>query len=186
MSGIRLTGFESLAGSIRLAGNRARAAPRRMPGWLVSWRQVGPLAIVPLLLFAVSMLLFLAVSFFDYDRVGIYPAFILDSHHDVFTNPATYERFIGGHNVLATAGGPIAVLADRCRLAGAAEEPHVSGRVAAVEYQGALVRVSLVTEPGDEVSALVPEAVFYAQPVQPGDPATLVWSQQDTHHLSEV
>lgn len=70
-----------------------------MPGWLVSWRQVGPLAIVLLLLFAVPMLLFLAVSFFDYDRVGIYPAFILDSYHDVFTNPARYERFIGGHNV---------------------------------------------------------------------------------------
>jgi putative spermidine/putrescine transport system ATP-binding protein len=105
----------------------------------------------------------------------------------VFDRPISpfIARFIGGHNVLATPGGPIAVRADRCRLAAASEGPHVSGRVAAVEYQGALVRVSVITEPGDEVSALLPDAVFYAQPVQPGDPATLVWSQHDTHRLSE-
>lgn len=94
MSGVRLSGLESLAGSIRFAGSGARAAPRRMPGWLASWLQVGPLAIVLLLLFAVPMLLFLAVSFFDYDRVGIYPAFIFDSYRDVFTNPATYEIYL--------------------------------------------------------------------------------------------
>ena len=94
MSGVRLTRLESLAGSIRLAGRRAGAAPQRMPGWLVSWLQVGPLAIVLLVLFAIPMLLFLAVSFFDYDRVGIYPAFIFDSYHDVFTNPATFEIYL--------------------------------------------------------------------------------------------
>jgi putative spermidine/putrescine transport system permease protein len=94
MSGIRLTGFGSLAGSIRAAHSHALAAPRRIPGWLVSWLQVGPLAIVLLGLFAIPMLLFLAVSFFDYDRVGIYPAFIFDSYHDVFTNPATYDIYL--------------------------------------------------------------------------------------------
>jgi putative spermidine/putrescine transport system permease protein len=94
MSGTRLTGFQSLAGSIRYAGTRGRTTPRRMPGWLVSWLQAGPLAIVLLLLFFIPMLLFLAVSFFDYDRVGIYPAFIFDSYHDVFTNPATYEIYL--------------------------------------------------------------------------------------------
>ena len=107
---------------------------------------------------------------------------------EVFDRPVSpfIARFIGGHNVLQTPVGPIAVRADRCRLAAAAEEPHVSGRVAAVEYQGALVRVSLVTELGDEVSALLPDTVFYAQPIQPGDPATLVWSLHDTHRLSEA
>jgi len=94
MSSTRLTGFQSLAGSIRYAGTRGRTTPRRMPGWLVSWLQAGPLAIVLLLLFFIPMLLFLAVSFFDYDRVGIYPAFIFDSYHDVFTNPATYEIYL--------------------------------------------------------------------------------------------
>jgi len=107
---------------------------------------------------------------------------------EVFDRPVSrfIARFIGGHNVLATPSGPIAVRADRCRLAATTDEPHVSGRVAAVEYQGALVRVSLVTDPGDEVSALVPDSVFYAQPVQPGDPATLAWSAHDTHRLNEA
>jgi putative spermidine/putrescine transport system ATP-binding protein len=107
---------------------------------------------------------------------------------EVFDRPVSpfVARFIGGHNVLATPSGAIAVRADRCRLAAAAEEPYVSGRVAAVEYQGALVRVSLVTAPGEEASALLPDAVFYAHPVRAGDPATLVWSQHDAHHLNEA
>lgn len=107
---------------------------------------------------------------------------------EVFDSPVSpfIARFIGGHNVLATPSGPIAIRADLCRLAAAGNGPHVSGRVSAVEYQGALVRVSLVTEPGDEVSALLPDAVFCARPVQPGDPATLAWSQQDVHQLSEI
>ena len=109
------------------------------------------------------------------------------SPREVFDSPSSafIARFIGGHNVLATPGGPIAIRADRCRLGAAAGQPHVSGRVAAVEYQGPLVRVALATDGGDEVAALLPDAVFYAQPVQPGDAATLVWSPQDTHRLSE-
>lgn len=94
MSGVRLTWIQALAGT----GQRARRAPdhaaRRMPGWVMSWLQAGPLAIVLLVLFAIPMVPFLAVSFFDYDRVGIYPAFLFDSYHDVFTNPATYEIYL--------------------------------------------------------------------------------------------
>ena len=106
---------------------------------------------------------------------------------EVFNRPvnAFIAQFIGGHNVLTMPDGPIAVRADRCRLGPATEQPNVSGRVAAVEFQGALVRVSLATERGAEFSALVPDSVFYMQPVQPGDPVTLVWSQGDAHRLSE-
>ncbi len=82
--------------------------------------------------------------------------------------------------------GPIAMRADRCRLGSAEEGPHVSGRVTAVEYQGAMVRVAVTTEPGDEVSALVPDQMFYRKPVEPGDPATLVWAEEDTHALVDA
>ncbi len=61
----------------------------RLPPWLVSWLQVGPLALVLIVLFALPTVLFLVVSFFDYDRVGIYPAFMLDNYHDLLTTPAT-------------------------------------------------------------------------------------------------
>jgi putative spermidine/putrescine transport system ATP-binding protein len=111
---------------------------------------------------------------------------------DVFERPLSgfIARFIGGHNVLPGADGPIAVRADRCRLGapaeGPPEGPHVSGRIAAVEYQGAMVRVALATDGGDEASALLPDSVFYAKPVAPGEAATLVWSDRDAHALAEA
>ena len=54
-----------------------RAGQDRCAPWLVSWLQVSPLALILLVLFALPTVLFLVVSFFDYDRVGIYPAFML-------------------------------------------------------------------------------------------------------------
>jgi putative spermidine/putrescine transport system ATP-binding protein len=110
---------------------------------------------------------------------------------EVFETPASafIARFIGGHNVLPGACGPIAVRADRCRLGpvgSVGNEPHVTGRIAAVEYQGSMVRVSLATDGGDEASALVPDAQFYTAPVEPGDPATLLWAERDAHVLAEA
>ncbi len=49
----------------------------RLPLGVVSWLQVGPLAIVLIAMVALPAFLFLVVSFFDYDRTGIYPAFML-------------------------------------------------------------------------------------------------------------
>jgi putative spermidine/putrescine transport system ATP-binding protein len=106
----------------------------------------------------------------------------------VFERPVNpfIARFIGGHNVLPSPSGPIAIRADRCRLGLAGNGPHVSGRVSVVEYQGTMVRVAVTTEPGDEVSALVPDELFHRQPVEPGDAATLVWSEQDVHHMAQA
>jgi len=107
---------------------------------------------------------------------------------EVFERPVNpfIARFIGGHNVLPGPGGPIAVRADRCRLGPPGDDPHVSGRVSVVEYQGTMVRVAVTTDPGDEVSALVPDELFHRQPVQPGDAATLVWSEQDVHRMAQA
>ena len=105
---------------------------------------------------------------------------------EIFERPVNpfIARFIGGHNVMAGPGGPIAVRADRCRLGMPGDGPHVSGRVTVVEYQGTSVRVALATDPGDEVAALVPDGMFMQNPVVPGDPATLVWSEQDVHQMA--
>jgi putative spermidine/putrescine transport system ATP-binding protein len=108
---------------------------------------------------------------------------------EVFERPASafIARFIGGHNVLPGERGLIAVRADRCRLGGyGAAGPSVSGRVAAVEYQGAMVRVALATDGGEEASALLPDGDYYARPVEPGDAATLVWSERDVHVLADA
>jgi putative spermidine/putrescine transport system permease protein len=72
------------------------ALPRlrlRLQPWVVSWLQVGPLALVLLVLFAAPTLLFFVISFFDYDRVGIYPAFILDNYRELLTTPATLRVY---------------------------------------------------------------------------------------------
>jgi len=107
---------------------------------------------------------------------------------EIFERPLNpfIARFIGGHNVLDGPDGPIAIRADRCRLGTSSEGPHVDGRVTAVEYQGTMVRVGLITDPGEEVAALVPDGLFHAQPVAPGDPATLVWSEQDVHLMASA
>jgi putative spermidine/putrescine transport system ATP-binding protein len=107
------------------------------------------------------------------------------SPREIFERPASafIARFIGGHNVVPTPGGAVAVRADRCRIGSPGNGPHLSGRVAAVEYQGPVVRVALETQSGDQAAALLPDHLFFAGPVQPGDPATLVWSEADAHRL---
>jgi putative spermidine/putrescine transport system ATP-binding protein len=109
----------------------------------------------------------------------------LGSPREVFEHPASsfVARFIGGHNVLPGEGGLTAIRADRCRLGAAGSGPYLSGRVVAVEYQGPLVRVALDTELGGQATALMANKLFYTDPVEPGEWATLVWSGEDTHTL---
>jgi putative spermidine/putrescine transport system permease protein len=65
-----------------------------LPPQAVSWLQVSPLALVLVVLFALPTVLFLVVSFFDYDRTGIYPAFIFDNYRDLLTTPATIRVYV--------------------------------------------------------------------------------------------
>ncbi len=110
------------------------------------------------------------------------------SPREVFERPVSpfIARFIGSHNVLNGPDGTIAVRADRCRLGTPGDGPFVTGRVTAVEYQGAMVRVAMATDPGSEAAALVPDHEFYAKPVAPGDPATLIWAARDAHIMPEA
>jgi putative spermidine/putrescine transport system ATP-binding protein len=107
---------------------------------------------------------------------------------EVFDRPAAafVARFIGGHNVLGGPGAQVAVRADRCRLAAApdADGPGVRGTVSLVEYQGASVRVALTTEQGEDAVAILPDAVFFADPVGVGQPAWIGWSAADAHPLN--
>ena len=66
----------------------------RVRPWVVSWLQVAPLALILLTLFALPTFLFLTVSFFDYDRTGIYPAFMLDNYRELFASSATYRVYL--------------------------------------------------------------------------------------------
>jgi len=104
---------------------------------------------------------------------------------EIFEHPASafIARFIGGHNVLAMPHGLAAIRADRCRIGQAENGAGCSGRIVAVEYQGPVVRVALETPAGEQASAILPDSLFFAAPVRPGEAATLVWSEQDVHYV---
>jgi putative spermidine/putrescine transport system permease protein len=74
---------------------RDKRARRRsgFPAWAVSWLQVLPLTSILVLMCALPTALFLVVSFFDYDRTGIYPAFLLDSYREIFTSASTLRVY---------------------------------------------------------------------------------------------
>jgi putative spermidine/putrescine transport system ATP-binding protein len=109
------------------------------------------------------------------------------SPREVFDRPAAafVARFIGGHNVLGVEGRQVAVRADRCRLATAPDAGGhgVRGTVSMVEYQGASVRVALSISGQEDAVAILPDAVFFADPVEVGQPAWIGWAPGDAHPL---
>src|SRR5258708_16424315 len=58
-----------------------------------SWFQIAPLVIVLALFFGLPMLVVLAVSFFDFDRTDIVPAFIFDNYVDPFSSFVTLPLY---------------------------------------------------------------------------------------------
>jgi putative spermidine/putrescine transport system permease protein len=82
------------AATIRATAWRPRRRTLRPAPWMISWLQVSPMAIIMVVLFALPTLLFFVISFFDYDRTGMYPAFLWDNYHDLFTTPTTYRIYL--------------------------------------------------------------------------------------------
>ncbi|WP_158818865.1 ABC transporter ATP-binding protein [Methylocapsa sp. S129] len=109
------------------------------------------------------------------------------SAREIFEKPNTafVARFIGGHNVIATPGGQVAVRADRCRLGSAGSLTSLSGHAANIEYLGPMVRVSVATDNGLDAAALIPDELFFTAPVDIGHAVTLIWSERDAHALSD-
>jgi putative spermidine/putrescine transport system ATP-binding protein len=108
-----------------------------------------------------------------------------DTPQAVFEKPATefVARFLGGHNVLSTPGGKIALRADRLRLATSAEPKRLEATVSAVEYQGVNYSLSLEDGP-QELSAIMDAGAFLSAPVNVGDRVGLSWRDADVHPLS--
>jgi putative spermidine/putrescine transport system permease protein len=59
----------------------------------VSWLQVAPLTLVLLVFFGVPMVLVAVVSFFDYGRLQIIPAFIFDNYLELFQSNLTLRLY---------------------------------------------------------------------------------------------
>ena len=66
----------------------------KLPPALVSWLQVSPLAVILIVFFGLPMLVVVAVSFFDFDRMTIVPTFILDNYQDLLTSDLTLRLYL--------------------------------------------------------------------------------------------
>jgi len=106
---------------------------------------------------------------------------------EIFNAPRTefVARFIGGHNIIQVEGRKVSVRTDRIRLL-----PQPNGGISQpvtvrdVEYQGTAVFVSLVSEDGRELTAVIPERTFYERPFAVGDNAAVEWDRTDVHELA--
>ncbi|WP_417267912.1 ABC transporter ATP-binding protein [Celeribacter baekdonensis] len=99
----------------------------------------------------------------------------------VWNTPRTefVARFMGGHNVISLNGTKVALRADEVTLG----EAGLAATVTSVEYQGAHVAMTSVTNAGEEVLALVPEDQFFQMPKNPGDAVRLAWDEGRVHRL---
>jgi putative spermidine/putrescine transport system ATP-binding protein len=104
---------------------------------------------------------------------------------ELFDRPRTafVARFMGGHNLIPTAGGgEIAVRCDRTRLA-AGGQGALPATVAGVEYTGTGFSVALTGAGGEEYAVTLPEAALHARPLSPGDSVSLAWDETDVRPL---
>ncbi len=103
---------------------------------------------------------------------------------EVFNRPSTefVARFLGGHNVITAQGAKQALRTDQTRVA--RNGSGLPATITSVEYQGAQVSVTLGGALGDEITALMPEAAFFAAPLRPGEAAVVTWNDADLHRLT--
>ena len=121
------------------------------------------------------------------------------SPHQIYNFPKNefVTRFMGGHNVIDTPQGRIGVRTDRIQVHNPALESTLDAQhslravVSDVEYQGSYVLLGLHLhgEPRDahataDLSVMLPEADFAAQPRALGDTVDLHWGTQDVHVLA--
>ncbi len=112
------------------------------------------------------------------------------SPREVFNAPATefVARFIGGHNVIPTDHGNVAVRADRMSLSrgNGATNARLRAIVRAVEYRGTHVEVALDSDAAPDLAALLTDAAYDADPFGPGDAVSVNWAESQVHRLSPV
>ncbi|PUB15534.1 ABC transporter ATP-binding protein [Yoonia sediminilitoris] len=104
---------------------------------------------------------------------------------DVFNAPKTrfVAQFMGGHNVIALPDGHFAIRTDAVGVT-SADAGLIEAQVTAVEYQGTHVSLSSRITGDQEVTALVPDDTFFANPHHPGDRIGLHWDAKNLHQLT--
>jgi putative spermidine/putrescine transport system ATP-binding protein len=109
------------------------------------------------------------------------------SPQELFNAPRTefVARFMGGSAVISADRGKIAVRSDRLRVTRGGAGAALGAVVAGAEFQGAHVALSLRTHRDDEITALLTDAAFAADPFAPGEAVGLHWAPEDQHVLTD-
>ena len=104
----------------------------------------------------------------------------------VFNSPKTkfVAQFMGGHNVIALPTGNVAVRTDVVTTTTSVKNGQIEAYVLAVEYQGTHVSILTRIAGNQAVTALMPDAAFFANPHNPGDQIGLIWDQKLQHQLT--
>ncbi|SDY96901.1 putative spermidine/putrescine transport system ATP-binding protein [Jannaschia faecimaris] len=104
---------------------------------------------------------------------------------EVFNAPRTrfVAQFMGGHNVIALPEGHYAIRSDAINVT-APEAGLLDGCVTAVEYQGTHVSIISRIVGDEEITALVPDNLFFSTPHHPGDRIGLRWDAENLHQLT--
>ena len=109
---------------------------------------------------------------------------------EVYNRPASefVARFMGGHNVIDTDSGRVAVRSDHTRIAAPdapVQGPSLPGTVTDVEYQGTYVLLGLAVQnsASSTVSVVLSESDFLAMPLAPGQQVLLYWQPSEAHAL---
>ena len=82
------------------AASSASAAPRgggvrrSVLRRAVPYLQAGPLALTLLVFLLIPILTIVAVSFWDYDSIRIYPDFVLTNYEELLTSPVTWKTYL--------------------------------------------------------------------------------------------
>ncbi len=112
--------------------------------------------------------------------------------HEVFNAPRSefVARFIGGHNVVQTEQGPIAIRTDRIQIRAQSQGGEIDvasvleAQVRDIEFLGTTVNVALDGGSKGLLTATLRDELFFEQPVEIGESVTLQWKQEDAHRLA--
>ena len=104
---------------------------------------------------------------------------------DVFLAPNSefIARFLGGHNVIKLPERTVALRRDALTLTSAGQG-RLEAVVSSLEFQGAFVSLTARSIGDQEVSALVPEATFFAAPIEIGQTVGFDWPDAASHPLT--
>ena len=103
----------------------------------------------------------------------------------MFETPRTefVARFIGGHNIISVEGRKVSVRTDRTLLVPADRSDARPVVIRDVEYQGSSVLIGLQADDG-ELTAVVPDRVFFERPFAAGEAAAIAFDPADIHELA--